>query len=154
MAEFASKGVAGTGLGLGIAGTALGLLAGGLNGINPLTTATACSEDHIVSRYELEQEQKIAKLQSDIALRDANTYNDQKMLEMYKYLDSQLKDIRSTQNDKWTSQAVINCQVSSGLDVLNSQTTAMANTLASITKTAVPTSAICNFNAGCFNGNI
>ena len=29
---FASKGVAGTGLGLGIAGTALGLLAGGLNG--------------------------------------------------------------------------------------------------------------------------
>ena len=29
MAEFASKGVAGTGLGLGIAGTALGLLNGG-----------------------------------------------------------------------------------------------------------------------------
>ena len=32
MAEYASKGVAGAGLGLGIAGTALGLLAGGLNG--------------------------------------------------------------------------------------------------------------------------
>ena len=31
MAEFASKGVAGTGLGLGIAGTALGVMAGGLN---------------------------------------------------------------------------------------------------------------------------
>lgn len=154
MAEFASKGVAGTGLGLGIAGTALGLLAGGLNGISPLTAANACSEDHLVNRYELEQQETIAKLQSDIALRDANTYNDQKMLEMYKYLDSQLKDIRSTQNDKWTSQAVINCQVSSGLDVLNSQTTSLANTLSSITKTAVPTSAICNFNAGCSNGNI
>lgn len=150
MAEFASKGVAGTGLGLGIAGTALGLLAGGLNPLG----ATACSEDHIVSRYELEQEQKIAKLQSDLALRDANTYNDQKMLDMYKYLDAQLKDIRSTQNDKWTSQAVINCQVSSGLDVLNSQTASLANTLASITKTAVPTSAICNFNQCCTNGNI
>jgi hypothetical protein len=33
MGEFASKGVAGTGLGLGIAGTALGVLAGGANGI-------------------------------------------------------------------------------------------------------------------------
>lgn len=31
MAEFASKGVAGTGLGLGIAGTALGLLNGNGN---------------------------------------------------------------------------------------------------------------------------
>lgn len=33
MAEFASKGVAGTGLGLGIAGTALGLLNNGGNGL-------------------------------------------------------------------------------------------------------------------------
>lgn len=33
MAEFASKGVAGSGLGLGIAGTALGLLNGGGNGL-------------------------------------------------------------------------------------------------------------------------
>lgn len=33
MAEFASKGVAGSGLGLGIAGTALGLLNNGGNGI-------------------------------------------------------------------------------------------------------------------------
>lgn len=32
MAEFASKGVAGSGLGLGIAGTALGLLNNGNNG--------------------------------------------------------------------------------------------------------------------------
>lgn len=36
MAEFASKGVAGTGLGLGIAGTALGLLNGGLGGLGGL----------------------------------------------------------------------------------------------------------------------
>ena len=33
MAEFASKGVAGSGLGLGIAGTALGLLNGGLGNV-------------------------------------------------------------------------------------------------------------------------
>lgn len=39
MAEFASKGVAGSGLGLGIAGTALGLLNNGGNG----------QTDHVVS---------------------------------------------------------------------------------------------------------
>ena len=33
MAEFASKGVAGSGLGLGIAGTALGVLNGGLGNL-------------------------------------------------------------------------------------------------------------------------
>ena len=34
MAEFASKGVAGAGLGLGIAGTALGVLNGGLGNVD------------------------------------------------------------------------------------------------------------------------
>ena len=53
MAEmnYASRGVAGTGLGLGIAGTALGVLAGGLNGVG-FTNAktTGCNEDHLVNR--------------------------------------------------------------------------------------------------------
>ena len=37
--EYASKGVAGTGLGLGIAGTALGLLALNRGGLDSLVTA-------------------------------------------------------------------------------------------------------------------
>ena len=64
----------------------------------------ACSEDHFVNRYELGLEQKIAEKDSQIALRDANTYNDQKMLEMYKYIDGQLKDVRG----ELSRQAVIN----------------------------------------------
>ena len=60
MAEFASKGVAGSGLGLGIAGTALGLLNGGLGNI--LNTGNCgCSENMMVNRYELGQEQRKAK---------------------------------------------------------------------------------------------
>lgn len=102
-----------------------------------------------VSRYELSQEGKIAELQSQIALRDANTYNDQKLLEVYKYFDGQIKDIRAGQSDKWTEQAVINCQNSSGLKVLASQVADVTATVDSITKTAVPTSAICNFGCGC-----
>jgi hypothetical protein len=102
--DYASKGVAGAGLGLGIAGTALGLLNGnGLGGIlggwgncGNAWNAGACSENMPVSRYELGQESKIAELQSQIALRDANTYGDQKLLEVYKYFDGQLRDVRDT----------------------------------------------------------
>lgn len=41
--EYASKGVAGTGLGLGIAGTALGLLNGGVNGAGLLGASRQAS---------------------------------------------------------------------------------------------------------------
>lgn len=65
--EYASKGVAGSGLGLGIAGTALGLLNGGLGNI--LSTGwsangACCNENTPVNRYKLAQEQKIADLQA------------------------------------------------------------------------------------------
>lgn len=97
--NYASKGVAGAGLGLGIAGTALGLLGGNLNGILGGWNncgAGVCHENMPVTRYELGQESKIAELQSQIALRDANTYNDQKSLELYRYFDGELRNIRAT----------------------------------------------------------
>lgn len=149
MAEFASKGVAGTGLGLGIAGTALGLLAGGLNGLgtnsllgNGLTYGV-CSENMPVSRYEQELTQKIAEKDAQIALRDANTYNDQKLLEVYKYFDGELKELRERQNDKWTNQAVINAQFESGLNVLSNQVASINNTINNITRQVIPNSCVC-----------
>lgn len=130
MAEFASKGVAGTGLGLGIAGTALGLMNGGIgnilggfgNGCN-----VGCSENTMVNRYELDQTSKIAKLESDIALRDANIYNDQKLLEVYKYFDGQVKDIRETicANDK--ALAVSNAKIEGTFAVLGEKLNAQRN---------------------------
>ena len=91
----ASKGVAGTGLGLGAAGVALGLLNGGLGNLLGGCGAWGgnCHENTPVTRYELGQESKIADLQSQIALRDANTYNDQKMLELYKYFDGKFTEV-------------------------------------------------------------
>jgi hypothetical protein len=53
-----------------------------------------------VSRYELDREQQLAAKDSEIALLKANTYNDQKSLEMYAYIDGQLKDIRKTLCDQ------------------------------------------------------
>ena len=57
-----------------------------------------------VNRYELQLQQQLAAKDAQISLRDANSYGDQKMLEMYKYIDGQLKDIRSVQS----AQAVHN----------------------------------------------
>lgn len=94
-----TRGIAGAGLGLGIAGTALGLLNGGIPGLLGgwgNNCSPACSENMPVTRYELGQESKIADLQSQIALRDANTYNDQKTLALYQYIDGQLRDVRDT----------------------------------------------------------
>jgi hypothetical protein len=105
--NYASKGVANAGLATGIVGTSLGAL-NALGGMGALTGIIGprgtCSEDHIINRYELAQERKIAELQSQIALRDANTYGDQKMLEMYKYIDGKLSAI----DTKFCDQAVHN----------------------------------------------
>lgn len=97
---------------IGTAGVGLGLL-GNLLGVNGMAGWNAggcgcgtpsCSENMLVNRYELNQEAKIAELQSQIALRDANTYNDQKSLEIYKFFDGEIKAIRA----ELAAQAVVN----------------------------------------------
>lgn len=166
MAEFASKGVAGSGLGLGIAGTALGLLNGNGNGLlgglfGNNYNACGCSENQVVNRYELQQESKIAELQSQIALRDANTYNDQKLLEVYKYFDGELKDIRKTMCDTNAKQGIINAKFESAIDVIGSQVASINTTIAGITKTVIPNTNVCpgwgsvcveSTGCGCVNG--
>lgn len=119
--DYASKGVAGAGLGTGIAGLSLGVLnaMGGLGALalgnrNAVPTTPVmpampygmgygwggCSENMPVSRYELDREQQLAAKDSEIALLKANTYNDKKSLELYAYIDGQLKDIRKTLCDQ------------------------------------------------------
>ena len=107
--EYASNGKANAALTTGIIGTAgfgaqlLGnLLGGGWGGwgANPAAAAAmaagACSDNTPVTRYELDREQQLAAKDSEIALLKANTYNDQKSLELYAYIDGHLKDIRKT----------------------------------------------------------
>jgi hypothetical protein len=127
MAEFASKGVAGTGLGLGIAGTALGLMNGGIGGLFSGWGNNVCGDNMLINRYELDQSGKISKLESDVALRDANIYNDQKLLEVYKYFDGQVKDIRETicANDK--ALAVSNAKIEGTFAVLGEKINAQHN---------------------------
>jgi hypothetical protein len=146
MAEmsYASKGVAGAALGTGIGGLALGLANGGLGNIFGGWGANAnCQENMPVNRYELGLQQENATLKSQVALRDANTYSDQKLLELYKYFDGEVKDIRANMcaNDK--AQAVINAKFESGFAILNTQVASINNTIANLTKTVIPNSSVC-----------
>ena len=130
IAEFASKGVAGAGLGTGIAGLTLGVLNGGLGnlfngGLMNGCAARSCSEDHCVNRYEMGLAQENAALKSDIALRDANVYQDQKMLEMYKYIDGKLNEVHAV----LSSQAVMNQSTKDSFQLLQERMDCCKNEL-------------------------
>lgn len=135
MAEFASKGVAGTGLGLGIAGTALGVINGGWLGNVFGNAGGRCGTEAPVNRYELGLEQKIASLESGIALRDANIYNDTKMLELYKYVDGKLEGI----NNKLCDQAVFNATQTAAMNCMGGQIAQ----LYALTKLVIPNGSVC-----------
>lgn len=121
--EFASKGVAGSGLGLGIAGTALGLLNGGLGNLLGGAGNVACAEDHLINRYEAKQAARIAELETEVKLRDSNIYTDSKILDVYKYFDGENKAIRT----ELANQAVKNAQIEGTFAVLGEQQKAMRN---------------------------
>ena len=134
--KFASKGVAGAGLGLGIAGTALGLMAGN-GGLGNLfgTGNCGCNEDHFVNRYEAAQSARIAELETEVKLRDSNIYTDGKILELYKYVDGKFGCIES----ELCQQRVFNATNTSAIGCLNAQ---IAQLMA-LTKTVIPADNIC-----------
>jgi hypothetical protein len=142
--EFASKGVAGAGLGLGIAGTALGLLNGGLGnilgggknncgtgellgmlgvlgGIN--NSRGGCSEDHFVNRYELAQQNEITNKDMEIAYLRGRDAAKTDSLELYKYVDGRFRNVES----ELANQAVKNAQIEGTFAVLGEQNKALRN---------------------------
>lgn len=129
-----------------IAGTALGVLGNGLLGGNGIlgnlrgntVYTNACgtgSCDPMVNRYELGLEQKNAELMSQIALRDANIYGDQKLLEVYKYFDGELKSVR----EELCAQRVYNATNNSAISCMQGQIAQ----LYSLTKLVVPNGSVC-----------
>lgn len=138
--DYASKGVAGAGLGLGIAGTALGLLNGGLGNIlggwgNGCGMAGIPSESVPVNRYEAGQNARIAALETEVKLRDANFYTLSEMGKFRDYVDRRFECIEGKVN----SQAVINAQVTANLSCMQGQIA----TLMGLTKTVIPINSIC-----------
>lgn len=130
MAEFASRGVGNAGLTTGIIGTALGALNGGILGGNGIlgggwNNGMVCSENQLVNRYEAGLQMENAKLRQDVALRDSNTYTDQKLLEVYRYFDGKLNDVNAT----LCGQAVMNQKTADSFDMVKQDICCVKNEL-------------------------
>jgi hypothetical protein len=171
MAEFASKGVGGTALGLSIGALGAQVLGGGLGNLlggvrigqpaeqccsksggsdaaaallataSMMSSAMAapktscCNEDHTVNRYEAAQSARIAELETEIKLRDANIYTDQKLLEVYKYFDGKVEGI----NQRLCEQSVWNATQTGTISCLAAQIAQLQG----LTKLVIPNGSVC-----------
>lgn len=133
--KYGSKGVAGTGLGLGIAGTALGLLNG--NGLGGLfgDNRSCGHEEHFVNRYEAQQSARIAELETEVKLRDSNIYTDGKILDLYKYVDGKFAGVEA----QICQQNVYNATNTATLNCISGQVAQ----LQALTKTIIPITNVC-----------
>ena len=131
--KYASKGVAGTGLGLGIAGTALGLMAGG--NLPNIFGGANCGDDHVVNRYEATQAARIAELETEVKLRDANTYTIGEINKLRDYVDHRFEGV----NAQIGAQAVYNATNTAALNCIQGQVAQLMG----LTKVVVPNSSVC-----------
>ena len=169
MGEFASRGVAGSGLGLGIAGTALGVLNSSNNGnglLGGLFGNNNCGQ--------------VSALQSEVAMLKAEKYSDRSVADVYGAIRGEYKDLLEKWITPLSDEACRNreriavletsvkceneksllreqlvreqlsrridqccCEMNGRLNDLNTRVYGMGRTLDSITTTIIPQTAIC-----------
>lgn len=84
------------------------LMGGGRNG-------SCCNEDHLVDRFTLAQSQEIESLKTQIALRDANLYSDQKDIEVYKELSGRIRELET----QLCKQEVVNQRTADSIQMVS-----------------------------------
>lgn len=145
--NYASNAKANAGLATGIIGTALGalnatggnILGGLMGGCNGCThtgvCGSGCSENNLINRYEASQQARIAELETEVKLRDANFYTLSEMGKFRDYVDSKFDRVEAQlcQQASYnaTSTATINCMAG------------QIAQLQSLTKLVVPNSSVC-----------
>ena len=114
MAEYASNGKGNLGVTLGAIGSGLGVVNSGIGGgiLGNLFGNPGCNHPHgmPINRYEMELNMGNAAKDSEIALLKSNIYQDQKTLELYRYVDGKLEGI----NAALAAQAVQNARTEDG----------------------------------------
>ena len=155
--EYASKGMAGTALGLGIGSAVLSVANGGLGnlfggwGANPAAAAAmaagaACSENTGVNRYELDQQQTIANQSMEIAYWRGQDETNRKITDSYAKMESRYNDLAAEVRANKAEQDAVNLQQA----VYNGTNTAtigciqnQVNQLLGLTKLVVPNASVC-----------
>ena len=134
--DFASKGVAGAGLGLGIAGTALGLLNGGIPGLlGGFGGANMCHENMPVNRYELSMQRELTNKDMEIAYLKGRDAAKTDSLELYKYVDGKFACVERELAD----QRVFNATQIGNISCIQGQIAQLYG----LTKLVVPNGSIC-----------
>jgi hypothetical protein len=135
--NFASKGVAGTALGLSIGALGLealggrnGILGGVLGGNN-----CGCAENMPINRYELAQQKEITNRDMEIAFLKGRDAAKTDSLELYKYIDGRFRGVEG----QIAAQAVTNAQITANISCMQ---TAIAG-LQALTKTVIPITNVC-----------
>lgn len=162
--SFASKGVAGTALGLGAAALGVNLLngnignllgGGGKSGgcsaadvaaIMASAGAHSCSEDHCVNRYEMSMTQQLANKDMEIAYLRGQDETNKKITETYAALMAQINSLaaevrhnKDEQNGINLNQAVFNGTTTSAISCIQGNVAQ----LFALTKLIVPNSSVC-----------
>lgn len=135
MTEF----VAGRGTtALGIIGTVLGSLGvagnGGVGGLFNTGNAV-CHENMPINRYEASQSARIAELETEVKLRDANTFTMGEMGKLRDYVDNKFAAV----NAELCEQRVYNATNIATVNCLSGQVAQ----LMSLTKLVIPNGSIC-----------
>ena len=134
--KYASRGIGGTALGLAIGALGVEALRGNFGGIlGGGGCGCGCNEDHMVNRYEASQQARIAELETEVKLRDANVYTMGEMNKLRDYVDRRFECVNASIN----TQSVINAQMAANLSCL----TNTVNTLSGLTKTVIPITSVC-----------
>lgn len=134
MAEFASRGVGAAGLTTGIIGAALGAMNGGLGNI--FGGWGNCSRDSVpISRYDAELQSKIAELETEVKLRDANSFTMSEMGKFRDYVDAKFSAV----HEQLCEQKVYNATNIATVNCISNQVAQ----LMSLTKVVIPNTSIC-----------
>jgi hypothetical protein len=138
MSEYTSKGQGALNTVLGAIGTAgaTGILNGGIgNMFGGCGHNNGCGDSAYVTRYDASKDSEIARLQSQIELRDANFYTLGEMGKLRDYVDGKFARVEHEICD----QKVLNATLTSNMTCMASQIAA----LNSLTKMVVPNASIC-----------
>jgi hypothetical protein len=135
MAEFvASRGTTA----LGIIGTVLGSLGvagNGGAGLLNMGNGAVCHENMPINRYEAQQSARIAELETEVKLRDANVYTMQEMGKLRDYVDGKFSAV----HEELCQQRVYNATNTAALNCLSGQVAQ----LMALTKLVIPNGSIC-----------
>ena len=128
--NYASKGVGGTALGLSIGALGAELLGGTFNNI-----LGGCNGNGNYSRYDAEKDARIANLETEIKLRDANFYSLSEIGKLRDYMEHRFDKVEHEIAEQHTYNAV-NTSV---LNCVKGDVEALMN----LTKVIIPASSIC-----------